>query len=124
MVVLDTSTVIDYLDGDEATVEAVDRHLGGSGAAITFITEYELLKYDGADAGRMGELISSMHIYHSSDRAALAAAATYRDLRRRGKMINENDILLFGICMANGETLLTGDADFERIGSNDIVVIR
>lgn len=125
MVVLDTSIVIDYLEGKRTVVEAVDKYSKSSEVAITFITEYELLKYKGEKIGRtIGDIVSSFLVLHSDDSAAVLAALIYKNLKSGGKLINENDILLAGICLANNEMLLTGDSDFAKIGNKDIIVIK
>lgn len=125
MVVLDTSIVIDYLKGERVVIEKADKYSKFGDAAITFITEYELLKYKGDKVSRtINELIETFLIYHSDDKAAVFAAAIYRELERKGRMINENDILIAGICLSNNETLLTRDADFEMVDNKNIIVIK
>ena len=125
MVVLDTSIVIDYLEGKKTVVEIVDRYSESSKVTITFITEYELLKYKGDKIGRtIWDIVSSFQVLHSDDSAAVLAALIYKNLKGHGKLINENDILLAGICLANDEILLTGNLDFAKIDNKNIIVIK
>ncbi|MGI0079419.1 MAG: PIN domain-containing protein [Nitrososphaerales archaeon] len=39
----------------------------------------------------------------------------YSDLSRNGKLIGEFDILIVVACIANGQTLLTNDSDFNQV---------
>ena len=55
--------------------------------------------------------------------AAKQAAEIFNRLKEKGKLINENDMLIAAIAMANKETLITGDKDFGEIGDDGIIVI-
>ena len=124
MVVLDTSIVIDYLKGEREAVEAVEK-FSKAKFSITFITEYELLKYRGAAVKKvLNELLTKFIIYHSDDKSAVIAAEIYKNLEDAGELINENDILIAGICLSRNDVLLTKDRDFENINHKNIIVIK
>lgn len=124
MTIFDTNIVIDYLKGDKKAVDTVNKY-SPDGIAITFINEYELLRYGAVELTEnvFETLISKIKIYHTSDDAAIKAAQIYKRLKEKGKLVGENDILIAGICLANKETLVTNDNDFKRLGIDSIVVV-
>ena len=61
------------------------------------------------------EVMSRFVIYQTSSTASSKSANIYKALKSSGKMINELDILIAGICEANDELLITFDNDFKRI---------
>ena len=60
----------------------------------------------------------------SFDRAsARKAALLFERLRKAGKMINENDLLIAGISLTNDEVLLTRDQKFGSIDDANIMIV-
>ena len=55
--------------------------------------------------------------------SAKEAASLYNKLRDTGKMINENDLLVAGISLANDEVLFTRDQKFGAINNAKIKII-
>lgn len=91
---------------------------------IISITEYELLKHQDKLKREVAiEFIKRVSVYGFDRIAAARAAEISRVLGSSGKRINENDILIAGIALANNEILLTRDKKFERIESGNIKVI-
>jgi len=45
-------------------------------------------------------------------------------LAQKGRMINELDLIIAGIALANNETLITKDRDFLNFESEKIIVIK
>jgi len=124
MVVLDTSIVIDYLKGEKEVVEVIEK-FSKAKFSITFITEYELLKYRGGTVKKaFNDILTRFVIYHSDDKSAVIAAEIYNKLEDKGELINENDILIAGISLSKNDALLTRDKDFEKIGHKSIIVIK
>jgi len=76
----------------------------------TTITEYELLKHKSEIRRHAAERFLSGVTGCPFDRnSAKRAASLYEKLESTGKMINENDLLIAGISLANNEILLTRD---------------
>ncbi len=124
MTVFDTNIIIEYLKGNKKAVDAIKKY-SPEGIAVTFINEYELLRYGETERieNVFETLISKIKVYHTTDEAAIRAAQIYKKLKEKGSLIGENDILIAGICLANRETLVTNDNDFKRLGIDSIVVI-
>lgn len=120
MVVLDTDVIIDYLLGRDRVVAAVNAY-APSELSTTFINQYELLKYEGRRY--LDEAMDNLAIHQSSGSAARAAADAYRMLKAGGKTMSDNDLMVFGICVASNETLLTQDGGFRELHDSRVVVL-
>ena len=76
----------------------------------TAITEYELLKHGKELKREIAEKFLSAIAVCPFDRAsAKQAALLFEKLSKNGTMINENDLLIAGIALANNDILLTRD---------------
>ncbi len=121
MVVLDTNVIIDYLIGKEEVVREVNIYRKND-LSTTFVNEYELLK--NASRKIMEDVIQNLRLYHSNDLSARVAAKAYQELKSSGKMMSDNDLLIFGICVANDEVLITRDKTFAYRRSNNVKIIK
>ncbi len=121
MVVLDTNIIIDFLDGKQEVVEALSKY-NNFELATTFVNQYELLKYK--KKSHFEEALKNLTIYHSSESAILASSESYKLLKEKGKLISDNDLLIFGVCLANNEMLLTRDGDFKNLQSDRVILIK
>lgn len=121
MVVLDTNVIIDFLQGKEKVVAAVNKYIP-SELATTFVNKYEMLKYENRE--RFEKAFENLPLYHSSDVSIKAAASAYRQLKEKGTMISDSDLLIFGVCVANNETLLTQDKGFTSLNNERIIIIK
>lgn len=108
-------------DEEEAKDRIRSLEASGERIAITSITAYDLLK--GAqissrseeNLARVAELISRIEVLELSIGACEQASRIYKDLRQRGKMIGEFDILIAAIVKTCDEKLVTRDGDFKSI---------
>jgi tRNA(fMet)-specific endonuclease VapC len=121
---LDTSVIIDFLAGEKRIVALVHEIAMKEDVKTTTITEYELLRYKNKIKKRAVERFLSATVVHSFDRAAAKEAALlYEELNNAGRMINENDLLIAGIVLANDEDLLTRDQKFGSIGKDNFRMV-
>jgi tRNA(fMet)-specific endonuclease VapC len=121
---LDTSVIIDFLIGDEKIVALVNELFEQKDIKTTTITEYELLRYKTEIKRNAAERFLSGATVYPFDRAsARMAALLFEKLRQTGKMINENDLLIAGIALANNEVLLTRDQKFGAIDNVNIKIV-
>jgi len=87
----------------------------------TAVTEYELLKGAHLSSKREENLQRLRRLFYRAQVLGLTheacgeAARIYSQLESKGKMINEFDILIAGIVIANEETLVSRDEHFEVI---------
>lgn len=121
---MDTSVIIDFLRGDEKAVALVRELLEKEDIKTTTITEYELLKHKNELKKQAAEKFLSAATVCSFDRAsANKAALLFNKLRESGKMINESDLLIAGISLANDEVLLTRDQKFSNLSEANIKIV-
>jgi tRNA(fMet)-specific endonuclease VapC len=128
MPVLDTTIMVSLLKDDKETKEKI-RSLEQSDAKIstTAITVYELLK--GAqissrreeNLAKVRDLVSSLEVLGVSVGACEEAAKIYRELREKGRMIGEFDILIASITRSSDEALVTSDEDFRSVRGLEII---
>ena len=124
MTFLDTSVIIDFLSGDEKIASLMKEPITKEQIKTTTITEYELLKHKSQIRRNAAEIFLSGATVCPFDRnSAKIAASLYKKLESTGKMINENDLLIAGISLANNEILLTRDKKFANINDEKIKVI-
>ncbi len=124
MVCLDTSILIDYLKGEKGVVSLINSYANEEKLSTTVISEYELLKHSDTIKREMAEeFLSAMKIYPLDRHAVEEASKIYRNLKAQGKMANENDILIAGISLSNGQLLLTRDGGFKAMADNDMVKV-
>ncbi len=127
MIVLDTSFIIDYFRGVEATYGLIDK---GEDIAITTITYHEIMTGLKRRRRKKEEKIfkkffSEVRILPFDIRAAEESCSIAAKLLAVGKEVNALDILIAGIAIANGaEKIITKDSDFEEIARvSDIEVV-
>ena len=124
MTFIDTSVIIDFLAGNEKIVALVKELAEKEEIKTTTITEYELLKHRTELERQVAENFLSAIIVCPFDRASAGKAALlFEKLSKAGKMINENDLLIAGISLANDEVLLTRDRKFGAIDDANIKIV-
>ena len=123
MVVLDTSILIDFLDGRLAAKKAIERFADQS-LRIAIFTKYELLRGENnANSAKIWAMLKTLNVLDYTEEALDESVRIYKNLRQRGKKIDEIDILIAAISIVNGEELLTNDHGFEYIQSPNITVV-
>jgi predicted nucleic acid-binding protein len=122
MVCLDTDLFIALLKGDKDAVNMITQlEAEGKPLKTTAITAYELLK--GAllssrpeeNLASVSDLLSVLQVLTLTNDSCLQAAKTYDDLRRKGYLIGEFDILIAAIATSNDEALISRDLHFRII---------
>jgi predicted nucleic acid-binding protein len=119
---LDTDILVSLLKGAPDAVEKIGAlQERGERISTTMITAYELLKgaYISSRAdenlAKVGESISNLRVLELSFGAAEEASRIYKELRDRGKVIGEFDVLIAGIVKFHDESLVTRDEHFKSI---------
>lgn len=127
MVILDTNLLIDALAGRKAAVDVIEAYKGTEGASITVFSKYELLRGSKfSEQGMIEDFVDKFNVYGLGDKEIEAAVSIYRKLKSGGRIIDELDIMIAGIAVANSEKLVTNDKDFiavKRLGYGNIVVV-
>ena len=127
MIVLDTSFLIDYLRGVEATYDLTDEE---NEVAITTITYHEIMvglkrKRSKKEEKFFRRLFSEVKILPFDTKAAEESSSIAARLMAIGEEINALDILIAGIAIANGaDRIITRDTDFKEVAKiSDIDVV-
>jgi predicted nucleic acid-binding protein len=112
LVIADTDVVIDFFTDTPPFSQALTGLLEEGRLAVTAITVFEL--YAGVTGAKRLKQIEtfceSVPVFGLDLLAAAHAAKIYTDLKSKGKSAGNQDILIAGICLANGLPLLTGNA--------------
>jgi len=124
MTFIDTSVIIDFLAGDEKIVSTLQALAKKGKIKTTALSEYELLKHKNELKRDIAEkFLSALTVYPFDRVSAKQAALLFERLSKDGNMINENDLLIAGISLANGELLLTRDKKFAYLNEANIQII-
>jgi tRNA(fMet)-specific endonuclease VapC len=120
--ILDTDALIALLKGEPDAYEAI-RSLEEKDdqMATTIISAYELLR--GAhissnpekNIAEVQDLLSNIEVLDLTLQACEEASKIYRDLRKKGCLIGEDDVLIAGIAQARAKAIVTRDAHFKLI---------
>lgn len=124
MVVFDTSLIVDALKKRKYALRLIESYSEKEQIAITIVTKYEVLR--GAPERYFNftsNLLSRFIILDFGNDAIDATVKLYKQLREKGTLINELDIIIAGIAAVNNQTLITKDKDFLKLGSNGITVL-
>jgi predicted nucleic acid-binding protein len=118
VILVDTSVWIDFFNGrGTAEADLLDRLLGQEPILIGDLILTEVLQGFRRDAEyrKAKALLDTLEFRTLGGRAvALAAAANYRRLRRRGITPRKTiDMIIGTYCLVNGLTLLHSDRDFD-----------
>jgi len=122
MTILDSDILIAILKGRPEAIQKITKlEEEGDPLSTTIITAYELLK--GAYLSRSSEetlakvtnAISEIQVLNLTIKSCEEASKIYRDLKKKGHMVGEFDILIAAIARTNDQTLITRDEHFELI---------
>ena len=124
MIIIDTNVVIEYLKGNEIIIQTVNEYSKNHGIGITYISEYELLKYSDKKNKVLEEFIKNITVLYPDNTSAARSAEIFIKLRSSGDLINENDILIAGIALKNNNKFITLDSDFNKIKDENIDILQ
>ena len=122
MTILDTDIIVALLKGAPQAIQKITLiEEKGEPISTTIVTVYELLK--GVYLSRRCEenlaivtdALSNMQILDLTFNACQEAAKIYKELKNKGTMVGEFDILIAAITLANSEVLVTRDEHFELL---------
>jgi len=133
LIVLDTNACIDYLNGVNNIREVLKNQ--GELVHLTSISIYEVSiglertkrkisqkRFDEMNKVWL-DFLSGMEIYSLGYKEAMKAAQIFDDLESRGEKIDDNDILICGIMLANGisKILTRNIKHFEKVEGIQVI---
>lgn len=118
MIIVDSTVWIDYFRGREtAQTDWLDAHAATDPIGLTDLILCEVLQgvRDERLLPKLQKDLSAFQLFGGGGaNVALAAAANYRALRRRGRTVRGTiDCLIATFCMLNGHSLLHDDRDYD-----------
>lgn len=124
LVVADTDVVIDFFTGSGPYAELIAGLIKKDLLALTSITVFEL--YAGVSGSKrleqIDDIVSLAKIFPLGTEEALASVGIYNELKKDGKLIGIQDILIAGVCLACKQPLLTRNRDhFSRVSGLKLV---
>jgi len=124
MIALDTTFLLDYLDGVQATADYLDAHAEKPFVAPT-LALFEVYRGGARTAGLDGvERVASgldwVDPLPVTEPATREAAVIEAQLRDAGHPVNLGDVLIAGVCRHNGARIVTRDSDFDRVPQLDV----
>ena len=124
MIALDTTFLLDYLDGDDATAIFLEEHAEKPFFGPT-LALFETYRGAARVAGAAGveRVVSDLDWVEPlplDAAAAQEAAEIEASLLESGQPINLGDVLVAGVCRRHGARLVTRDGDFEAVAGLEI----
>lgn len=125
MIALDTSFLVDYLDGVDATREFLEANEDKPFFAPT-LALFEVYRGGGRTSGEGGiERVASALDWVDSlpmtEAAAREAALVEAELLDTGRPINLGTVLVAGVCRHHGTSIVTRDDHFERVEGLEVI---
>ena len=118
MTIVDSTVWVDYFRGRETAETAwLDRHAGTQDIGLTDLILCEVLQgvRDERVLPKLQRDLSAFRVFHNGGTGlAVAAAAHYRTLRKKGRIVRGTiDCLIATFCLLNGHELLHNDRDYD-----------
>ena len=117
MIILDTSVMIELIDGSEKGAK-IREYLNNTKEdfAITVFTVHELLlPTTGREKEKLEEMLSEFQIFSFTYESSLESVRLNEQLKSNGTMLSKIDLFIASICNAQKASLFTLDGDFKRI---------
>lgn len=122
MAILDSSVIIELLRGNEKVIRDVEKL--NERLNTTLINFYEVVRgVKGKKREKVINFFKEMNLYPLDLDASMRAIRIYDELKSKGIMINELDILIASISIVRDEILVTLDHDFELISSLKLKIV-
>lgn len=126
MAFLDSTVIIDYLDGIEHVVEFVEQqpHLLTSSLCIYEVLHGEVLSSGETDVWRARQEFNRVEAIGFNETIAIEAARMQDELVSRGEAMPTRDLLIAASARSTGDTLVVGDGDFVVEPLRELVEVR
>lgn len=126
MTVLDSSVIVDYLDGVDEVVDYVDEQPPPHRTSAICVYEAlagEVFGSGGTDVERARQAFGRVEAIPFTEEVAVEAARLQADLLEAGDPMSPRDLFVAATARSVGEPLLVSDSDFETDGLQDLVSV-
>lgn len=126
MTLLDSSVIIDYLDGIEEVVEFVDEQpvLVTSSICIHEVLAGEVFSTGEADLVGARENFGRVAAVDFSEEVAFEAARIQSRLLESGTPMSPRDLMIAATARSEGTELAVSDTDFDTAGLRELLTVR
>jgi len=123
---LDSSVIIDYLDGVEDVVESVDEQptLVTSSICIYEVLAGEVFSVGETDLIGARENFGRVTALDFSEEVAFEAARMQNRLLESGKLLSPRDLMIAATARSEGKELVVSNADFDTEGLRELLSVR
>ncbi len=123
MVVLDTSAVIDVVDGTLRGNEIREKYREEEIVVTTITINEALANTKDKEHTAFLNFFKLSKVLSFDSKAAYESARIEQELRKKGAMIGKLDLFIASICKAYDYLLVTLDNDFKRVEGLKVTVI-
>ena len=117
--VLDTSILIEIENNNKEIIQKIEQLCPPSNIFITFFSYCEfyfgIIEKSEKNKSKALERLSEYKLINTTEKSAITFCEILHDLKKRGEMIPEFDILIASLVIDNNLTLITSDNDFKKI---------
>ncbi|KAB1187863.1 MULTISPECIES: type II toxin-antitoxin system VapC family toxin [Haloferax] len=126
MTFLDSSVIIDYLDGVKEVVEFVDEQptVVTSSICICEVLAGEVFSVGEADLIGARENFGRVTALDFSEEVAFEAARMQNRLLESGNPMSPRDLMIAATARSEGKELVVSDADFDTEGLRELLSVR
>lgn len=126
MTLLDSSVIIDYLDGVEEVVEFVDEQpvLVTASICIYEVLAGEVFSASEADLIEARENFGRVAAVDFSEEVAFEAARMQSRLLESGTPMSPRDLMIAATARSEGKELVVSDTDFDTDGLRELLTVR
>jgi len=113
--ILDTSALIELISGRPTAIKIMEA-IGSEIVVTTALSMHELLVgLKKKEEQIFSKVQQSILVLGYNDEACKISASIFKELKQKGNMINQMDILIAAICKENNATIVTLDKDFKKV---------
>ena len=118
IIIADTDVIIDFFSGIDPAASAIEQLIDQNRLALTSITVFEL--YAGIIGKKrikqIDDLTTIVPVFPLEAQHSYTAAEIYNELKKKGNLIGNQDILIAGICITHDIPIITRNTShFSRI---------
>ena len=116
MLLLDSTVIIEFLNATTLGMKVQEEYLDQE-VAITAFTMHEVLRgiHENEEKIIAMNLFEQIHILSFNKKSAKKSVVIENQLQKLGKMINQVDIFIAGICQEHDVAIVTLDKDFLKV---------
>lgn len=123
MIILDTSAIVEFLNGTDKSAEIL-RIIEDDVAGVSTLSVNEVLIGAHGEQRRIArDFFSSLEIVPFDEEAAYRSVDVEEMLSRKGKPIGKIDTLIAATALVHNVSLLTADKDFLNVDGLKVVLV-